>query len=199
MNILQTEFIGSFPQLALCPKSPLPEFAFVGRSNVGKSSLINFLTAKKNLAKTSQTPGKTRLMNFFLINDQWRIVDLPGYGYAKVAKSDREIFFKMIKNYLLQRHYLHTIFLLIDARIPPQKIDLEFTDWLGENQLPFVIAFTKTDKVKKTYVTEFLKLLTEKWDPLPQIFYTSAEAKKGGAEILSYIENQITQMPSIPS
>lgn len=199
MIVQDVQFLGSFPQLALCPKSPLPEFAFVGRSNVGKSSLINLLTAKKKLAKTSQTPGKTRLMNFFLINQQWRIVDLPGYGYAKVAKSDRQLFSKMVKDYLLQRPFLNTIFLLIDARIPPQKIDLEFTNWLGENRLPFVIAFTKTDKVKKTYVAEFLKLLAENWEPLPQIFHTSAVNRSGTLEILNYIEIQINQIEKLSS
>lgn len=188
MIIKSATFLGSFEKLDQCPKQAMHEFTFVGRSNVGKSSLINYITGVKGLAKTSQTPGKTRLMNYFLINETWRLVDLPGYGYAKLSKTEIARLDKMIKNYLLQREFLQSVFLLIDSRVPPQKIDLEFTNWLGEQQVPFTIVFTKTDKVKVTYTEQFKAEMLKSWDVLPPIFVTTAEKKKGKEEILEYVE-----------
>jgi GTP-binding protein len=189
MIITSAQFIGSFEKLEQCPKAIMPEFAFIGRSNVGKSSLINYVTGVKNLAKTSGTPGKTRLLNYFLINEKWRLVDLPGYGYAKLSKTEIARINQMIKDYLLKREFLHTVFLLIDSRIPPQKVDLEFTNWLGENSIPFVLVFTKTDKVKVTYIEAFKTKMLESWEELPQYFLTTSERKKGKEEILAFIEN----------
>lgn len=189
MIIKSAQFIGSFEKLEQCPKTAMAEFAFIGRSNVGKSSLINYVTGVKNLAKTSGTPGKTRLLNYFLINETWRLVDLPGYGYAKLSKTEIARINQMIKDYLLKREFLHTVFLLIDSRVPPQKIDLEFTNWLGENGIPFLLVFTKTDKVKVTYIEEFKAKMLENWEELPQIFLTTSERKIGKEEILSFIEN----------
>lgn len=189
MIINSAQFIGSFEKLEQCPKAIMPEFAFIGRSNVGKSSLINYITGVKNLAKTSSTPGKTRLLNYFLINENWQLVDLPGYGYAKLSKTEIARINQMIKDYLLNRKQLHTVFLLIDSRVPPQKIDLEFTNWLGENGIPFVLVFTKTDKVKVTYIEDFKAKMLENWEELPQCFLTTSERKMGKEEILAFIEN----------
>jgi GTP-binding protein len=191
--IKDAKFIGSFDNYLKCPKQAYPEYAFIGRSNVGKSSLINMLTGRKSLAKTSSTPGKTRIINFFLINDSWSLVDLPGYGYAKISKENREKFTKMIENYILNRKQLVSIFVLIDIRIPPQKIDLEFINWLGVNGQPFSLVFTKSDKCSKleivNNVEKFKKALMESWEVLPNIFISSSENKAGKEEILRHIED----------
>jgi GTP-binding protein len=194
MIIKSADFLGSFEKLEQCPQTTMPEFTFIGRSNVGKSSLINYVTGVKGLAKTSQTPGKTKLLNFFLINEYWRLVDLPGYGYAKLSKTEKARISAMIKEYILEREFLNTVFLLIDSRVPPQKIDLEFTTWLGENGIPFVIVFTKTDKVKVTYMEEFKTKMLETWEELPQTFSTSAERKTGKEPILNFIETCIAEI-----
>jgi len=176
-----------------CPEDGLPEFAFIGRSNVGKSSLINMLANRKDLAKTSGTPGKTQLINHFLVNDAWHIVDLPGYGYAKVSKGARKDFQQLITGYLGKRETLVVVFLLIDSRHEPQKIDLEFMEWLGHNQVPFAIVFTKIDKCSSTELNKNLvkykKRLLQDWEALPQIFISSASSKIGRAELLAYISN----------
>ena len=155
--IQSAKFIGSFPKTDDCPQSELPEFAFIGRSNVGKSSLINLLTNRKELAKVSKTPGKTQMLNFFLIDENWHLVDLPGYGYAKLSKTTRAVFDKMIRYYISKREQLVTVFLLIDSSISPQKIDLEFIDWLGQNRIQFAIVFTKSDKEKALQVQKNIK------------------------------------------
>ncbi len=174
----------------------MPEYAFIGRSNVGKSSLINLLTYKENLAKTSQKPGKTQLINHFVINDAWYLVDLPGYGYAHVSQKEREKWEKMIRDYLLNRENLHCIFVLIDSRHPAQRIDLEFMQWLGEKGLPFVILFTKTDKQSNTRTQNLIKQYQEKmlefWEEMPLFFATSAITKTGRDEVVSYIEELST-------
>ncbi len=181
-----------------CPEGMKHEYAFIGRSNVGKSSLINMLTGRKNLAMTSSTPGKTMLINHFLVNDSWYIVDLPGYGYAQRSKTDRERLEKIIKSYILQRRQMTNLFLLIDSRHKPQKIDLEFMEFLGENGVPFSIVFTKTDKLSKKAaednITSYCKTLMEQWEELPPVFITSSETSKGREEILSYID-QLNQLP----
>ena len=180
-------------QVAKCPKDRLPEYAFIGRSNVGKSSLINMLTNCKNLAKTSGRPGKTQLINHFLVNEEWYLTDLPGYGYARVSKSQRKDFEKLITNYILNRENLVHLSVLVDIRHLPQKIDLEFIEWCGENQISFSIIFTKSDKMKtqaaaEKSVAEYKKILLETWEELPNIFITSAEKKLGGEQILDFIE-----------
>ncbi|HJE39342.1 MAG: YihA family ribosome biogenesis GTP-binding protein [Candidatus Amulumruptor caecigallinarius] len=181
-----------------CPDSRKHEYAFIGRSNVGKSSLINMLTGKKNLAMTSSTPGKTMLINHFIVNDSWYIVDLPGYGYAQRSKSDRTRLEKIIKSYILRREQMTNLFLLIDSRHKPQKIDLEFMEFLGENGVPFSIVFTKTDKQSKKTTDEnisnYCKILSEQWEELPPIFVTSSETGAGREEMLDYIE-QLNQLP----
>ncbi len=181
-----------------CPDSTKHEYAFIGRSNVGKSSLINMLTGKKNLAMTSSTPGKTMLINHFIVNDSWYIVDLPGYGYAQRSKSDRTRLEKIIKSYILRREQMTNLFLLIDSRHKPQKIDLEFMEFLGENGVPFSIVFTKTDKQSKKITDEnisnYCKTLSEQWEELPPIFVTSSETGAGREELLDYIE-QLNQLP----
>lgn len=181
-----------------CPEGMKHEYAFIGRSNVGKSSLINMLTGRKNLAMTSSTPGKTMLINHFQVNDSWYIVDLPGYGYAQRSKTDRERLEKIIKSYILQRRQMTNLFLLIDSRHKPQKIDLEFMEFLGENGVPFSIVFTKTDKLSKKAaednITSYCKTLMEQWEELPPVFITSSETYKGREEILSYID-QLNQLP----
>lgn len=192
MLIKSAEFVKSSGKWQDCPEPNLPEYAFIGRSNVGKSSLINALMNRKDLAKTSQTPGKTQLINHFLVNEQWYLTDLPGYGYAKVSKSLRKDFEKLITNYILNRKNLVNLFVLVDARHSPQKIDLEFMEWCGESGVPFSIIFTKADKLKanavlknvEDYKTELLKT----WEELPEIYITSAEKKEGCEEILNYIE-----------
>ncbi|MBT3208170.1 MAG: YihA family ribosome biogenesis GTP-binding protein [Bacteroidetes bacterium] len=192
MQIKTSEFVISNTNVRLCPESSFPEYAFIGRSNVGKSSLINMLVGKKKLAKTSGSPGKTQLINHFIINKNWYLVDLPGYGYAKVSKTKRFEFGKTIKNYILKRENLTCLFLLIDSRHNPLKLDLEFIEWLGLKQIPFAIVFTKIDKLTKSqsetnldlYKTELLKM----WEELPEIFISSATTKIGKSDILIYID-----------
>lgn len=192
MEVREARFVISSPQVSKCPSTDLPEYAFIGRSNVGKSSLINMLTGKRDLAKTSSTPGKTMLINHFLVNDEWYIVDLPGYGYAQRSKEDRARLEKMIKGYILNREQMTNLFVLIDGRHLPQKIDLEFMEWLGENEVPFCIVFTKLDKVTsgaaKKIIGNYLTVLLERWEELPPVFKTSSKDKRGRYEILDYIE-----------
>ncbi len=191
MQIKSAKYIISSPSFDQCPTPDKPEFAFIGRSNVGKSSLINMLTNQNNLAKTSAQPGKTQLINHFIINNNWYIVDLPGYGYAKISQSTRRRWEQMIENYLRKRENLITVFILIDARHQPQKIDIEFVNQLGLWQIPFVIAFTKADKEKPTVVQRnvkaFFEEMKKEWEFLPQYFITSAEKKTGRDEILHFI------------
>lgn len=193
MKINSAEFEISNSRADQCPKSNIPEYAFIGRSNVGKSSLINMLTQRKGLAMTSSTPGKTKLINHFRINDEWYLVDLPGYGYAKRSKKDQEKLQNIISFYVLEREQLTNLFVLIDSRLKPQKIDLEFIEWLGENGVPFSIIFTKADKNKKgelrKNVDTFLATLREQWEELPPHFITSSESRLGREELLNYIEN----------
>ncbi|WP_311490911.1 ribosome biogenesis GTP-binding protein YihA/YsxC [uncultured Alloprevotella sp.] len=193
MKINSAEFEISNSRADQCPKSNIPEYAFIGRSNVGKSSLINMLTQRKGLAMTSSTPGKTMLINHFRINDEWYLVDLPGYGYAKRSKKDQEKLQNIISFYVLEREQLTNLFVLIDSRLKPQKIDLEFIEWLGENGVPFSIIFTKADKNKKgelrKNVDTFLATLREQWEELPPHFITSSESRLGREELLNYIEN----------
>ena len=192
MQIKSADFLVSSARIEQCPDGSLPEYAFIGRSNVGKSSLINMLTGKGKLAKTSATPGKTILINHFIINGEWYLVDLPGYGYAKRSKKDTERFEHMITTYILDREQMTNLFLLIDVRHEPQQIDLEFMEWLGENSVPFSIVFTKADKVAKAKlkgnVMHYLTELKKQWEELPPYFVTSSEAKMGREEILNYIE-----------
>lgn len=193
MKILKAEFVVSNSDVALCPKEPLPEYAFIGRSNVGKSSLINMLTANKNLAKTSSKPGKTQLINHFKINDNWFLVDLPGYGYAQVSKKTKSIFQKFIVDYFQKREQLVSAFVLIDIRHEAQKIDLEFMQYLGEEQIPFAIIFTKADKVGKNkaqwLVNDYKKkMLAGDWAEFPPYFITSSLDEVGRDELLNYIE-----------
>lgn len=193
MEIKSAEFIISNTRIDKCPKNNLPEYAFIGRSNVGKSSLINMLTNRSKLAMTSATPGKTLLINHFLINKEWYLVDLPGYGYAKRGKKQQEKIQQIIEQYILQREQLTNLFLLIDCRLEPQQIDLEFIEWLGENGVPFAIIFTKADKLSNKKVLEnvnsYLEHLKEQWEELPPHFITSSEKKIGRAEVLNYIES----------
>lgn len=185
-------FIGSFVKEESCPKDLIPEYAFIGRSNVGKSSLINYITNQKDLAKVSATPGKTQTINFFKINDAWHLVDLPGYGYARISQSKREEWIKFIRYYLKNRKQLVTTFVLVDSRIAPQKIDLEFINWLGENGLPLAIIFTKNDKPKSPEamknIATFRKTLLENWEELPPMFVTSSERHIGKELVLEYVE-----------
>lgn len=198
MKITKAEFICSNTRVDMCPKDPLPEYAFIGRSNVGKSSLINMLVERKKLAKTSSTPGKTRLINHFKINDEWFLCDLPGYGYAKVSKKERESFSKMIQRYALERSNLICFLVLVDARHKPQEIDLDFIEWLGDSQLPFVIVLTKVDKINQTGKAKNLKMLKEElsqtWDELPLIFETSAEKGIGRDSLMEFIDNTNSQL-----
>lgn len=195
MIIRSATFISSFVELKQLPKSSIPEFAFIGRSNVGKSSLINMLCNNNKLAKTSSTPGKTQTINHFLINENWYLVDLPGYGYAKVSKTKRAQWQDFIMKYLTKRDSLINTFVLIDARLKPQKIDLEFMNWLGQNELPFSIVFTKTDKISakelKQNVADFENELYRTWQELPPVFITSANKRIGKDEILDFIEAYI--------
>jgi len=190
--IHSAEFVISNPDVATCPQSNLPEYAFIGRSNVGKSSLINALCHNPKLAKTSQKPGKTLLINHFLINGKWHLVDLPGYGFAQTGQKQREQLKKMIERYCLLRQQLVSLFVLVDCRLQPQKIDLEFMQWLGENEVPFAIVFTKADKVGKGRLSEniaaYKQTLLQSWEELPPIFVTSAEKNEGVDEIVQYIE-----------
>jgi len=191
MKINSAKFVISNTDVDKCPNEPYPEYAFIGRSNVGKSSLINMLTGHKNLAKTSGKPGKTQLINHFLINDNWYLVDLPGYGYAKVSKDKRKTFQKFIKDYFNKRMQLACTFVLIDSRHEPQKIDLEFMEFLGENGIPFCIVFTKTDKLGKTglekNLAHYKKVMLESWEEMPTTFLTSSVDSSGKKEILSFI------------
>ncbi len=192
MQIKSAKFIISNTDHKKCPDTGLHEYAFIGRSNVGKSSLINMLTNKKKLARISATPGKTQLINHYLINDHWHLVDLPGYGWAKVSKAKKADWGKMITNYLLHRRPLVCLFVLIDSRLPPQKIDIEFIEWVGINQIPFALIFTKADKqsASKTQknMAVFKKKMKETWAELPPIFLSSAIDKTGREEILGYIQ-----------
>ncbi len=193
MQIKTAEFVMSNSKVQQCPATNLPEFAFIGRSNVGKSSLINMLTGRKNLAKTSSTPGKTQLINHFIINDNWYLVDLPGYGYAKLPEKSRKKLQSIIEGYILQRENLTNLFVLVDCRHKPQQIDLEFMEWLGEHQIPFAVIFTKADKISHTalhknlenYKNEMLKV----WEELPPYFTSSSLKRKGGEELLDYINS----------
>tara|TARA_B100000795_G_scaffold270053_1_gene262280 strand:+ start:12394 stop:12990 length:597 start_codon:yes stop_codon:yes gene_type:complete len=192
MKIKTAEFLMSNTRWKECPKPTMPEYAFIGRSNVGKSSLINMLCDNKKLAKTSSTPGKTQLINHFLINESWLLCDLPGYGYAKVSKRDREDWRKMIRQYLFNRENLMNVFVLLDSRVKPQQIDVEFMMDLGENEIPFSIIFTKADKLKPKDLTKNIKAYKEEilmhWEELPPNFITSSEKKKGKEELLAYID-----------
>lgn len=198
MLILTAEFVKSSEKWQGCPPPELPEYAFIGRSNVGKSSLINAMVGRKDLAKTSQTPGKTQLINHFIINEDWYLTDLPGYGYARVSKVQRKDFEKLITNYILNRKNLVNLFVLVDSRHEPQTIDLEFMEWCGESAIPFSIVFTKTDKLKPAAITanieNYKARLLEFWEELPPIFSTSAEKKIGTDEILNFIEDTNTDL-----
>jgi len=192
VNIVSAEFLQSNTSYDKCPEPNMHEYAFVGRSNVGKSSLINMLLERKQIAKTSQTPGKTQLINHFLINGKWYLVDLPGYGFAKISKSKRGEFSRIIKDYTEFRNNLVCLFVLIDSRHKPQNNDLNFLEWLGEKEIPFAIVFTKTDKlaksVKEKNIEEYKKELLTDWETLPEMFITSSETGLGREEILNYID-----------
>ena len=192
MEIKQATFVVSNTQVAKCPTHKLPEYAFIGRSNVGKSSLINMLTNHKGLAKTSSKPGKTQLINHFLINKEWYLVDLPGYGYAKVSKQSKKTFQQFITDYFKKRRELVCAFVLVDIRHEPQKIDLEFMQWLGENTIPFAIVFTKADKLTEKQIQEhvasYSEILLQQWEEMPPYFITSSENRMGKEDLLSYIE-----------
>jgi ribosome biogenesis GTP-binding protein ysxC len=192
MVIKSAEFVISNSRVEKCPTTGLPEYAFIGRSNVGKSSLINMLTARKGLAMTSQKPGKTQLINHFIINDAWYLVDLPGYGYARLGKDSRDSLRRMIEDYVLERKELVLLFVLLDCRHDPQKIDLEFIQWLGKEGVPFALVFTKADKLSKgrlaANVEAYKAKLREEWEELPPIFVTSSEERMGRDELLGYIE-----------
>ena len=200
-QITSAKFICSSPGLKDCPKPDLPEFAFIGRSNVGKSSLINMLTGNSRLAKTSQTPGKTRLINHFLINEKWYLVDLPGYGYAKISKDQRSEFRQSILDYIGKRLSLYYLFVLIDSRIPPQDIDLKFINFLGSNEVAFALVFTKVDKIShntlEKNMTEFKNALSSEWEELPVIISTSSLDKTGREDILRTILSAIKQTSPI--
>lgn len=191
MEIKSAKFLISSTDVAKCPAPLKPEYAFIGRSNVGKSSLINMLVDRKDLAKTSGKPGKTQLINHFIINDNWYLVDLPGYGYAKVSKEKRDIFQAYISEYIIERKNLLCLMVLLDSRLEPQKIDLEFMDWCGEKGIPFVMVFTKIDKLSKKKftdnITHYKEEMGKHWDALPECFYTSAEKKLGRKELLDFI------------
>lgn len=193
MEISSAEFIMSNTDFRKCPDTSFPEYAFIGRSNVGKSSLINMLTGRKGLAMTSATPGKTLLINHFLINKNWYLVDLPGYGYAKRGQKMQEQIRQIIESYILYRRQLTCLFLLIDSRLEPQRIDLNFIEWLGENGVPFAIVFTKADKLAynklNTNIRIYVERLKEQWEELPPYFVTSAEHRTGRQELLDYIEH----------
>ncbi len=193
MLIFHPKYVSSHTKLEQCPAADRPEYAFIGRSNVGKSSLINMLCNYKSLAKTSSQPGKTQTMNYFDIDKNWYLVDLPGYGYARITKRTRLHWRKMINYYMLNRPNLQCAFLLIDSCVPPQDKDIEFANWMGQNQIPFVLVFTKTDKKKsqknKTFFNDFKKKFLNHWSVMPTYFFTSSELREGREEILSFIEN----------
>ena len=192
MLIKSAEFVVSNSRVEKCPTTGLPEYAFIGRSNVGKSSLINMLTGRKGLAMTSQKPGKTQLINHFIINKEWHLVDLPGYGYARLSKDGRDGLRRMIEDYVLERRELVCLFVRLDARLEPQKIDLEFIEWLGEESVPFALVFTKADKLSKgklsANISAYKDRLLEGWEELPPLFITSSEERTGRDELLDYIE-----------
>jgi GTP-binding protein len=191
-DINDVQFVMSNSDVRQCPKPDRPEYAFIGRSNVGKSSLINMLMQRKKLAKTSSTPGKTQLINHYMVNDEWYLVDLPGYGYAKMPLKEKQKLEKMISNYILERKNLVNVFVLIDSRHNPQKIDLEFMEWLGESGIPFTMVFTKADKLKPNQVDKNLSAYAEKmlesWEELPMQYLTSSDNGMGRDELLSYIQ-----------
>ena len=193
MEITSAEFVISNTDVKKCPAGIFPEYAFIGRSNVGKSSLINMLTSRKGLAMTSSTPGKTMLINHFLINKNWYLVDLPGYGYARRGQKGKDQIRTIIEDYILEREQMTNLFVLIDSRLEPQNIDLEFMEWLGENGIPFAIVFTKADKLSggriNGNVSSYLSKLKKQWEELPPYFVTSAETRMGRKEILDYIES----------
>ena len=193
MEITSAEFVISNTDVKKCPAGTFPEYAFIGRSNVGKSSLINMLTARKGLAMTSATPGKTMLINHFLINKNWYLVDLPGYGYARRGQKGKDQIRTIIEDYILEREQMTNLFLLIDSRLEPQKIDLEFMEWLGENGIPLSIIFTTADKLKsgrlKMNINAYLRELSKQWEELPPYFISSSENRTGRTEILDYIES----------
>lgn len=197
MIIKSAEFKCSSEKIEQCPALEIKEFAFIGRSNVGKSSLINMLTERASLAKVSSTPGKTRLINHFIINNQWALVDLPGYGYAKTSKKTREGFQQLITDYVLGREEMHCLFVLIDSRLEPQRVDLDFIEMLGENGVPFSIIFTKADKLSATQlgrsVKKFKDTLLQQWEELPEMFISSAEKSTGRDDILNFIDKMISQ------
>lgn len=199
MNVAHAEFLVSNTRVDHCPKSKLPEYAFIGRSNVGKSSLINMLCNRKRLAKTSSRPGKTQLINHFLINNKWHLVDLPGYGYARASKTQKKTFQKFITDYFNKRKELVSAFLLIDIRHEPQPTDLDFMRWLGENYIPFTIVFTKADKIKEREIEKkvsvYLEKLKEDWESLPKYFITSSEKRMGRDELLGHIHEINENIP----
>ena len=197
MEIISAEFVISNTDVKKCPAGIFPEYAFIGRSNVGKSSLINMLTARKGLAMTSATPGKTMLINHFLINKNWYLVDLPGYGYARRGQKGKDQIRTIIEDYILEREQMTNLFVLIDSRLEPQNIDLEFMEWLGENGIPFGIIFTKADKLSKTQreksVERFRTALAQQWEELPPMFVSSSEKAVGREEILDFIGECLRQ------
>jgi GTP-binding protein len=197
MEITQAEFVSSHADVKKCPPPTKQEFAFIGRSNVGKSSLINLLTNRKKLAKISSTPGKTQTINHFIINDRWYLVDLPGYGFAKISRDKRFEFGKMIEQYILERENLDCLFILLDVRLEPQKIDLAFIHWCGEKEIPIALVFTKADKLTKNELnrnlSNYKKTLLTSWDELPPVFVTSALQKTGHAELLTFIGEALAQ------
>lgn len=199
MNITSATFRCSSQKLSQCPADNRHEFAFIGRSNVGKSSLINMLTDSPSLAKVSSTPGKTKLINHFLINGNWYLVDLPGYGYARVSKSERREFSKLILDYVLEREQMHFLFVLVDSRLEPQKIDLDFINLLGEHGIPFGIVFTKCDKLSsnqaESNIARYRRTLLQSWEELPPMFRTSSEKRQGREAILDFIGNCLTAVP----
>lgn len=192
-QINESMFVGSFPSVRQCPGDNKPEYAFIGRSNVGKSSLINMLCNRKGLAKVSNRPGKTQTLNYYLIEKSWYIVDLPGYGYAKISKKKRFEWEKMIEGYMLKRETLGCAFVLIDLNVPPQEIDIEFMNWMGKMQIPFVIVFTKTDRMglnkRNQNIQKFQDEMHKYWNELPQQFITSAEKNTGQEEVLDFIQS----------
>ncbi len=192
MDIKSAEFVISAPLVSMCPNDTKPEYAFIGRSNVGKSSLINMIARNKKLAKTSATPGKTLLINHFIMNKEWYLVDLPGYGFAKRSKKEIEKLDRMIRSYILERHQLVNVFVLIDVRLEPQTIDLEFMNWLGISSIPFSIVFTKADKLTsakvRANVDSYEKKMLETWEEMPPYFVTSSEKRQGREDLLDYID-----------
>lgn len=203
MNITSAIFISSYANVNKCPPPEKPEFAFIGRSNVGKSSLINMLVNSRGLAKTSRTPGKTQTINHYLINDAWYLVDLPGYGYANVSKSIRQGFGRIIEEYVLKRENLSCLFVLLDSRLEPQKIDLSFIEWAGSKGIPLCLIFTKCDKPKKNElqknISQYTKTLLEEWEETPPLILSSSENRMGKEDILDFIKNAIVHWKNEPT